>query len=432
MTKAKWARILGTTAIAFTLAACGNGDGEETDTSDDTETSAESDTSNDETETEASTEPAQGITDDSVKVGNSAATSGAYAPVGSPFNAGIQAYFEMVNDDGGVHGREIEFVHTDDEFDPAIGRAALQTLVEDEEVFALVGHFGTPVIAATIDDIKDYGIPAVYFAAGIGQLYNAEAEGSDRVAMPVQPIYTTEGEMMLSRAVGDFEAEKVGIIYTNDDAGLDMLEGAENKADELGIELVSEQVPAGATDVSAAVTSIVNEDVDFIIGASIQNTLPTIVKALVAQGSTADLITSYVNVDASISQQIWNDINGQFDVYGNGWVDLASEESQENLAMMNEWIEDEYDNNVYAMTGWIAGHFFTEGMDRLGEETPTWDAYIDAMESEPINNPFGGEIDFGDGQRVGTQEMNLSRVEGETEWVEVEALKGIDEILGNN
>ncbi|GEK91398.1 ABC transporter substrate-binding protein [Alkalibacterium kapii] len=422
MLNKKWAKILGTAALTLTLAACGDsGDG----------SAGESGTDG-EDNTEESAEPAQGITEDTVKVGNSAATSGAYAPVGSPFNAGIEAYFEMINDDGGVHGREIEFVHTDDEFDPAIGRAALQTLVEDEEVFALVGHFGTPVIAATIDDIKDYGIPAVYFAAGIGQLYNADAEGSDRVAMPVQPIYTTEGEMMLSRAVGDFGAEKVGVIYTNDDAGLDMLEGAQSKADELGIELVSEQVPAGATDVSAAVTSVVNEDVDFVIGASIQNTLPTIVKALVAQGSTADLITSYVNVDASISQQIWNDIDGQFDVYGNGWVDLSSEESQENLAMMNEWIQDDYDNNVYAMTGWIAGHFFTEGMDRLGDETPTWDAYIDAMESEPINNPFGGEIDFADGKRVGTQEMNLSRVESESDWVEVEGLKSIEEILGNN
>lgn len=426
MTKATWMRIIGSTAIALTLAACGNGETEDTGT--DTGYA----NGNDDNQTEETVEPAQGITDSSVRVGNSAAISGAYAPVGAPFNAGIRAHFDMLNEDGGVHGREIEFVHTDDEFDPAIGRAALQTLVEDEEVFALVGHFGTPVIAATIDDIKEYGIPSVYFAAGIGQLYNQDAEGEERVVMPVQPIYTTEGEMMLSRAVGDFGAETVGIIYTNDDAGLDMLEGAENKAEELGVELVAEQVPAGATDVSAAVTAIVNAEVDFVIGASIQNTLPTIVKALVAQGNTADLITSYVNVDASISQQIWGDIDGQFDVYGNGWVDLSSEEAQESLAMMNEWINEDYENNVFAMTGWIAAHFFAEGMDRLGEETPTWEAYVDVMEDSPINNPFGGEIDFSNGQRIGTQEMNLSRIEGETEWVEVEPLKGIDEILGTN
>lgn len=420
MNKKKLFGLLASAGLMVSLAACGTTDDEATGDTDTTDDSSEK------------VEMAQGVTDSSVKVGNSAATSGAYAPVGGPFNAGIQAYFDMINDGGGVNGREIEFVHQDDEFDPAKGKAALQTLVEDEEVFALVGHFGTPVIAATLGDIADYGIPAVYFAAGIGDLYNAKAEGVERMIMPVQPIYTTEGEMMLSRAVGDYDAEKVGIIYTNDDAGLDMLEGAKKKADELGVELVSEQVAAGATDVSAAVNSVVSSDVDFVIAASIQDTLPTIIKALVAQGSKADLITSYVNVDASIAQQVWSDIEGNFDVYGNGWVDLTTDEAQESLAQMNEWIDSEYENNVYAMTGWIAGKFFTEGMERLGNDTPTWEAYVDAMEEAPIDNPFGGVIDYSDGQRVGTQEMNLSRIEGETAWVEVQPLKGISEILGNN
>lgn len=371
----------------------------------------------------------QGVTDTSIKVGNSAAVSGGYAPVGSPFNAGIQAYFEMINSDGGVDGRKIEFAHIDDEFDPAKGKAALQTLVEDEEIFALVGHFGTPVVAATLQDIKSYGIPAVYFATGIGQLYSDGAESSDRVVMPVQPIYITEGAMMVSRAVGNFEATKIGVIYTTDDAGKDMLQGAQTKADELGIELVSEQVAAGATDVSAAVTSILSKDVDFIIGAAIQGTFPTIVKALAAQGNTSDVITTYVNVDASIAAQVWGDIENNFNVYGNGWVDLKSDEAQQNLALMNEWIQDDYDNNVYAMTGWIAAHFFTEGLKRLEGEEVTWDNYIDAMESEPVKNPFGGKIDFSNGKRLGTQEMNLSKIAGADTWEEIEPLRSSADIL---
>lgn len=417
MKKRNMATFLGGLSAAVLLAGCGASGGGATNET------------NESSAGNANVEPAQGITDTTIKVGNSAATSGAYAPVGSPFNAGIEAYFEMVNSEGGVSGRTIEFVHTDDEFDPAKGKAALQSLVEDEEVFAIVGHFGTPVVAATVEDLKDYGIPAVYFATGIGQLYNNQAEGGERVIMPVQPIYITEGEMMVARAVGDFDAQKVGIIYTNDDAGKDMLSGAEAKAEDLGIELVAEQVAAGATDVSAAVTSVLQEDVDFIIGASIQGTFPTIVKALAAQGNDADVITTYVNVDASIASQVWNDINGKFEVYGNGWVDLASDESQTNLALMNEWIVDDYDNNVYAMTGWIAGHFFTEGMERLGEETPTWEAYLDAMESEPIDNPFGGQINYAEGQRVGTQEMNLSRIAAADSWEAVEPLTSIEEIL---
>ena len=374
-------------------------------------------------------EPAQGVFDDKIIVGNSAATSGNYAPVGVPFNAGIEAYFKMINEAGGVNGRKIEFKHIDDEFDPVKGKAALSTLVEDDKIFALVGHFGTPVVGATIEDVKEYGIPAVYFATGIGQLYNDKAEGKDRGIFPVQPIYQTEGQIMVARAVGDFEAKKIGVIYTNDDAGKDLFAGVEAKAKELGVEIVAEQVAAGATDVSSAVTSIKNANVDFVIGAAIQATIPTIVKELAAQNVNKDVITTYVNVSPVISEAVINEINGKFDVYGLGWVDLV--ENADNLAAFAEWAPD-YATNVYAMTGWIAGHFFVEGLKRV-EGTVTWDKYMDALESAPIKNPFGGEINYAGGLRAGTQEMNLSKVglvENAPGWVPVDGLQSMDSLLG--
>ena len=374
-------------------------------------------------------EPAQGVFDDKIIVGNSAATSGNYAPVGVPFNAGIEAYFKMINEAGGVNGRKIEFKHIDDEFDPVKGKAALSTLVEDDKIFALVGHFGTPVVGATIEDVKEYGIPAVYFATGIGQLYNDKAEGKDRGIFPVQPIYKTEGQIMVARAVGDFEAKKIGVIYTNDDAGKDLYAGVEAKAKELGVEIVAEQVAAGATDVSSAVTSIKNANVDFVIGAAIQATIPTIVKELAAQNVNKDVITTYVNVSPVISEAVINEINGKFDVYGLGWVDLV--ENADSLAAFAEWAPD-YATNVYAMTGWIAGHFFVEGLKRV-EGTVTWDKYMDALESAPIKNPFGGEINYAGGLRAGTQEMNLSKVglvENAPGWVPVDGLQSMDSLLG--
>lgn len=335
----------------------------------------------------------------------------------------------MINEAGGVNGRKIEFKHIDDEFDPVKGKAALSTLVEDDKIFALVGHFGTPVVGATIEDVKEYGIPAVYFATGIGQLYNDKAEGKDRGIFPVQPIYQTEGQIMVARAVGDFEAKKIGVIYTNDDAGKDLFAGVEAKAKELGVEIVAEQVAAGATDVSSAVTSIKNANVDFIIGAAIQATIPTIVKELAAQNVNKDLITTYVNVSPVISEAVINEINGKFDVYGLGWVDLV--ENADSLAAFAEWAPD-YATNVYAMTGWIAGHFFVEGLKRV-EGTVTWDKYMDALESAPIKNPFGGVINYAGGLRAGTQEMNLSKVglvENAPGWVPVDGLQSMDSLLG--
>lgn len=195
------------------------------------------------------------------------------------------------------------------------------------------------------------------------------------------------------------------------------------------MELVAEQVTAGATDVSSAVTAIKNANVDFVIGAAIQATIPTIIKELAAQNVNKDVITTYVNVSPVISAAVINEVAGKFTVYGLGWVDLAT--SKDALAEFAKWAPD-YATNVYAMTGWIAGYFFTEGLKRV-DGTITWEKYMDALESAPIKNPFGGMIDYAGGKRAGTQEMNLSKVatvNGAPGWEPVDGLKSMDVLLG--
>ena len=377
-------------------------------------------------------EVAQGVTDTEILIANCAAISGPFAPVGVPFIAGIRAYLDVVNAAGGIDGRQIRFLHEDDEFDPIKGKACLTKMVEDEEVFAIVGHFGTPVVGATLEDLKEYGIPAVYFATGIGQLYSDDARERGRNIMPVQPIYRTEGQIMVARAVSLVDAKRIGIIYTNDDAGKDMLWGAQKKAQELGITLVEAQVAPGAADVSSAVTTIIQADVDFIIGAAIQATIPTIIKELAAQGNEVDVITTYVNVSGAIAGTFVEDVGDKFLVYGNGWVSFEGDRAAE-LARFGA-AAPEYAANAFAMTGWIAAHFFTEGLRRLAAsgEVVNWENFIEAMESAPINNPFGGAIDFGNGLRAGTQEMNLSVVDASEPglWKLVDGLRSIESLLG--
>ena len=389
------------------------------------------------TSSDGASDKVQGVTDTTITIANSAATSGAYAPVGVPFLAGLQGYLDMVNAAGGIDGRKIEFIHVDDEFDPAKGSAALTEFVEDDKVFAIVGHFGTPVVAATVNQLKEYGIPSVYFATGIGQLYadHATDDASGYNLFPVQPIYRTEGSIMVAYATGKFNAKKIGIIYTNDDAGMDLEKGAVSQIQQMsGVEYVEQQVAAGAADVSAAVTSIKNANVDFIIVASIQGTMPTIVKELAAQGVNKDCITTYVNVAKAMSDAVVTDISGKFDVYGLGWVDYASTTAQDALKQYQANVSSDYAMNAYAQTGWIAGTFFTEGLKRLEGKPVTWQSYMSALEQSPIQNPFGGVIDFANGARLGTQEMNLSKVvpadtTNPAGWQQVEPLQSITDLL---
>lgn len=377
-------------------------------------------------------EAAQGVTETSIKVGNSIATSGAFAPVGVPFKAGIEAYFKMVNEGGGVKGRKIEYVHQDDEFNPEKGKAILDKLVNDEKVFAIVGHFGTPVVGATLDDLKEIGIPSVYFATGTGILYNENAtKGEGDNIFPVQPVYPMEGRIMAAWAKGEFKADKIGVIYTNDDAGKDLVKGVETEAKNIGgIEVVSEQVAPGAEDVSAAVTKIKNSDVDTIIIAGIQGTFPQIAKELAKQGNTKPAITTYVNVDKTMVNAIKTDVADKYEVYGNSWVDVSAPSMAEFQKWVKQASNEDFTANAYAMTGWIAAEFFVKGLEKVDGEI-TWENYIKAMEKEPIKNPFGGSIDFADGKRLGTQEMSLAKMDlsSPTGWTPHIGFKSINDIL---
>lgn len=439
-------------AFALILVACAPGDDTETDTSanngTETEVSNIPDTDTD-TETDADTggsdvglsDFVQGVTDTHIYFANSAATSGVLAPVGVPFQAGMHAYIEMINAQGGIHGRELVYIHVDDEFQVGPGTAALDRFINDDEVFAIVGHFGTPVIGATFPTLVETGIPTVYFAAGIGVVYNENAtDGNGRNTFPVQPVFPMEGRLFAAWAAGEFEAETIGLIYTNDDAGEDFLRGinqelavinAAREADGLdAIELVTAQVDPNPDDVTAAVATVLGSDV--IIAGSIQGSIVQIVGGLAAQGNTAPVITSYVNADVTISAAVAPLVEGVFGLYASSWVDALTVTPQ--LEQYREWIAQVSDEdlayNSFAMTGWIAMHFFVEGLERAGRDL-TWANFIQAMEEAPIQNPFGPAIDFSNGNRVGTQDLALLRLDSSASlgWEAFLPFMNISEIL---
>lgn len=388
---------------------------------------------------------AQGVTDTTVTVGNSAVASGFLAFVGVPFNQGINAYFDMVNDAGGVAGRTIEFIEYDDEFNGATGVTYAEKLLMDDEVFAFVGHFGTPTVSATLDYLIDAGIPQVYYATGISALFNENATGNERASFPVQPIYDAEGQVMVARAVSDFGASKIGVIYTNDDAGMGISMGVRIQARVEGVILVEAQVAGDAVDMTAAAATIIAGDVDIIIVAASQIPAEVAIKALSAAGSDVDVIVSYVNAAPAFIGNISAEL-ANFDVYANAWLDLFETDGTTFTAAYDEYIleiskiDEALAGNPYAMAGWIAAAFFVEGLERVGEDDLTWENFINAMEEAPIHNPFGGTVDFADGRRTGTQSMSLllatiipASGDDPESYVfgPFQPLETIDDILGN-
>lgn len=389
-------------------------------------------------DSEEETEHAQGVLEDRIKVGNTAVTTGDFAFVGAPFVAGMEAYFNMINEDGGVLGRDIELIHESDGFDGEQGNTITQSMVEEEEVFAMVGHFGTPTVGATDEYLTTIGIPRVYYGTGTSLVYNEDATGlGERASFPVQPVYEFEGELMVARAVDQFDAQKIGLLYTGDENGLEIRSGMMSMADQLDVEVID--VLASTDDMEAEALSLVSEDVDVIVIGMNQFSAITGVTALLTAQNTVPTIVSYVAADTSFADYVFAALPS-FDIYANAWVDLLNADGSPSdgyLTYVDEISKehDNYDNNSFAIAGWIAAMVFVEGLNKLDpDEAITWETFIEAMEDGTLEYDLGADLDYRNGQRTGTQilsflQMQYDADEEATYFDTVAPMEHIDDIV---
>jgi len=368
----------------------------------------------------------QGITDTTILVGNTAAVSGLLAGVGIPFNVGLKAAFEQVNAAGGIGGRTINFVSYDDEFNAEKGVTFTEKLVEDDKVFALVGHFGTPTVAATLNYIQTEGVPMVYAATGINALRFVGSVGNP--IMAVQPIYYTEGQILTARILKEdifgatndqpFASDgKVGVLYVNDDAGNSIKAGIEAEAYKLGKGANFTYLAITADTASSAVNYLKAIGCQAIIMSMNQNWFPIAMTAMYDASFNVPVFTSYVSANNYYVNEL--QYNVARPIYMNAWVDTLSTAGYadylEFVACINASTvlttteKAAYALNSYAMAGYIAAQLFIEGLQRVeaaGVDL-TWASYIAAMENGVIDIPMGGAIDFSDGNRVGVDQLSL-------------------------
>lgn len=399
----------------------------------------------------------QGVTDTTIYIGNTAATTGAFAAIGVPFNAGIEAVLKNYNDNGGFRGLKVELIHYDDGFDAGQGYTYTQTLVEDDKVFALVGHFGTNTVGATLDYLKSIGIPMMHAATGISELYQEGATGKNACIFPVQPIYDAEGRVLLARAVASTEGgyglggTKIGVVATTDDAGAGMLAGINRQMEEIDVEVVIQEVDPAATDYTAAVSVLKNAGCDVVIGAMNQAPMQTLMNSMRDIDYNAKVITSYVSASAVFLGGLVDTgaITADRPVYATSWLDVATEQGYAEMMEFAEiqlaWeaaegiaAENTYSVNSYAMAGYVAAKLFIHGLEQVEAQglDLTWENYIAATESAPYHIPMGGDIDFANGDRLGVTALSLNTVSleknaetGFYELITVSPIMSLDDVM---
>ena len=162
-----------------------------------------------------------GATDTEIKIGHIVPYSGpasAYGIIGKT----EEAYFKMINENGGINGRKIKFISYDDAYSPPKAVEQVRKLVESDEVLLVFNALGTPSNTAIQKYLNSKKVPQLFVATGA-------TKWNDPTHFPWtigwQPSYQSEARIYAKYLMKEKPNAKVAVLYQNDDFGKDYLKG---------------------------------------------------------------------------------------------------------------------------------------------------------------------------------------------------------------
>jgi len=162
-----------------------------------------------------------GVTATEIKIGNTAPYSGPASATGTIFRA-LAAYFEMVNDRGGINGRKVNFISYDDGYSPPRTVEMTRRLVERDKVLFIAASAGTPTSTAVWKYLNDRHIPQLFLISGASKWGDPKGHPW---TMGWMPTYRSEAEIYARYIRENVPNARIGILYQNDDFGKDHLAG---------------------------------------------------------------------------------------------------------------------------------------------------------------------------------------------------------------
>jgi branched-chain amino acid transport system substrate-binding protein len=185
-----------------------------------------------------------GVTDSSIKIGQTAPLSGPFSVSGNVAKAQI-TFFKMINDQGGVNGRKIDFTVYDDGYNPAKTVEQTRKLVEEDGVFIVFGSTGTPTNLAVRKYLNSNKVPQLFLVSGAPQ-FNDPKEYP--WSIPGVGNYTTEGRIDAEYILKNKPDAKIAVLYQNDDLGRNFLKGLRLELGDKADTMIVKQVSYEATD----------------------------------------------------------------------------------------------------------------------------------------------------------------------------------------
>ena len=185
-----------------------------------------------------------GASDTEIKIGNTGPYSGPASSYSTIWKCEA-AYFRMINAQGGINGRKINFISYDDAYSPPKTVEQVRKLIESDEVLFLFNTAGTPTNTAIHKYMNAKKVPHLLLATGA-------TKWGDPAHFPWtmgwNPNYQSESLIYASYILKEHPNAKIGVLYQNDDYGKDYVKGLKDGLGAKAKSMIVLEVPYETTD----------------------------------------------------------------------------------------------------------------------------------------------------------------------------------------
>ena len=318
-----------------------------------------------------------GVSKTELKVATIQDLSGPLAPIGKQARDGMQLRVDEANEQGGINGRKIVFKVEDDGYDPKRAVLAAQKLVNQEKVFAIVGHIGTAANLATF--------PVMFPKKVVNFLPLTAAREMYEPLNPLTYAFIAPYYQQIREAVPKLVKEKnlgkVCTIYQDDEFGAEVLKGTEDGLKDIGMQLVEKaSFKRGATDFSSQVAKTKAAGCDLVtLGGVIRETIGTIATSRklgynpVFLGSAASYSELIPKLGGKAMDGLYATMAAQ--------VPYTDDADNKQLAFWATKYKTKYneDGGIFSAYGYIVMDMFLQAVSKAGPNLTT-DAFIKTMD----------------------------------------------------
>ena len=352
--------------------------------------------------------------------GQSAALTGPTSELGTGMKLGLDAAFNEINANGGIHGYQVRLTSLDDGYEPEAAIVNTRRLIEEERVFALIGPVGTPTSTAAQPIATEAGVP--YIGAFTGAEFLRDAEALPNV-INVRASYFQETEEMAARLSEDLGFDTVSIFYQDDSYGRAGLAGLRRAVDIYGMEIGAEvSYPRNTEAVKLALLDLRRAGAEAVVIIGAYQPASTMIR----WARKLDYSPYFVNISfigsEALARTLGEDGAG---VYVTQVVPFPEDAS---LPVVAEYqaalrrIDSSATPSFVSLEGYLAGRLAAEGLRLAGPE-PTREGFLRSLKTSGEIDLSGFSLSYGMNDNQGSDQVYLTVIDENGDFASVNAIE---------